>query len=99
MPRKSAKIDCKAKALGGHGVMFKLKTDIPGFGRVKCDLHYELDSDSMTTLVLTKATEAEAVLDGMAVDPTDVESISQYAAACGEALNGLMIAVQQELSE
>ena len=98
MPKK-AKIDCKFKALGGHGAMLKLTADAPDFGKIKCDIHYELVSDRMTEIVIKKGKEAEVLLDGMEVDATNSESVAKYIMACGLALNNLMNAVQAELQE
>ncbi len=98
MPKKT-KVDCKFKPLGGHGAMLKISISDPGFGRMKCDIHYELISDRMTEIVIQKGKEAELLLDEMEIDATDSGSIARYVMACGMALSNLMGAVQEELKE
>jgi len=97
MPKK-AKLKCSFKAPGGKKAMLHMSTDAPGFGRMKCDIQYDLESDRMTEIVIARGQAAAERLDGIEVDGTDTESITEYVSACMQELAGLMEDVQAELT-
>jgi len=92
------RIDCKAVKEGKKGVMLQIKAAAEDFGHMKCTLDYHLETPEMTDAIYQAALDAEKLLDGMEVDPTDDESVGNYVEACGKALANVMLKIKEVLS-
>lgn len=96
---KPTKVDCKFKELGGHAVTLDVHQHIPGFGKIKCGIRYDLESQAMLDIVVRSGREFQKTLDAMEVDPTDQASIGRYQVALATGLSELMGEVQNELKK
>lgn len=95
---KPVKVKCDFKQLGGHGATFDVHLHVPGFGRMKCAIRYDLESEQMLEVVVRNGREVEQTLDAMEIDPTSEESIGKYQVALAAGLSKLMTEVREALS-
>lgn len=89
------KVQAKAIKEGKKGVKLQIQAKAKGWGSMKCQLDYHLESEDVAAAMWDAVKEAQNLLDGLEVDPTDDESLKEYMAACGEALGCVMAVVSE----
>jgi hypothetical protein len=77
--------------------MFQVKAKAEGFGSMRCQIDYHLDSERMAEAVYEAGADAERLLDGMVVDVKDIATVNEYVNACHKALVGVMLAVKNAM--
>jgi hypothetical protein len=96
---KPTKVNCKFKELGGHGAALDIHLHVPGFGKMKCGVRYDLESQAMLDIVVRNGKEFEKTLDGMQIDPAHQASLGRYQFTLAEGLSKLMGEVKEKLAD
>lgn len=91
------RIDAKVTREGKRAVMLQVKARSEGFGSMRCQIDYHLDSERMAEAVFEAGADAERLLDGMSVNVKDIATVNEYLDACHKALVGVMLAIKNAM--
>jgi len=97
MPKKT-KATVKAVKLGEHGAILQIHGSYPGIGRLRNDIHVDVDTDMLGQIAASAFEQQEKALGAMDFDIEDPASVEAWCETYKQGMVQFWAAVRREVT-